>query len=93
MEQAHRYELELAKQRAVREAIQGLTVDLSERIAVHNAEILKWVGLQKLRGRQVSERVESASLAIAASLSDLSETAFVTAYNEPERMLNELSRK
>ena len=90
MEQAHRYELELEKQTAVREALQKLTLDLSENIVAHNSEILKWVGLQKMRGRQVSERVEHSSQAIAESLSRLTEQAFVTAYHDPARLVQEL---
>lgn len=84
---AHQRELSIEKEKAVRTAMQDLTASLAGKITVHNAEILKWISLQKGRGRQVSERLEHASQQIAMALHDLSELAFVTGYQNPARLL------
>ncbi|MCB1324999.1 MAG: hypothetical protein H7A21_12885 [Spirochaetales bacterium] len=85
--EAHRVEMELNKQEAVRTALQKLTVSMAESLAVHNAEIVRWIDLQNRRGNQVSDRLVNASRGIGEALANLSRLAFDTGYHDPRALL------
>lgn len=84
-------EIQCEENRAVIESLQRITGLLAEHIAIHNAEIIKWVKLKKEKGQQVSKRVQQASQGISLALNSLSKIAFVSPFGvDPPEYLNQL---
>ncbi len=80
--EAHRQELNQARQEAALQSTQNMVGFISEHVTANNAEILKWVQFRKGQKQQVSERVERASHSIARAMQALTELAFVYPYSQ-----------
>lgn len=82
--EAHRKELNQARQEAALQSTQNVVGFISEHVTANNAEILKWVQFRKGQKQQVSERVERASHSIARAMQALTELAFVYPYSQKQ---------
>ncbi len=79
---AHKKEVQSEKVELVFKSMQRITGILAEHIATHNAEIMTWVESRKIRGQQVSKKVENPTRKIAKALQSLSELSFVFPYTD-----------
>jgi len=82
LDELHQRDLQLQKEATITQTSQKLSAVLAENLTQQNAEILKWIEVQKKEGREVDPAVERASKIIGSSLHVLTEVSFVTPFTE-----------
>ncbi len=82
LNELHKRDLQLQREATIIQTSQKLSAVLAENLTQQNAEILKWIEVQKKEGREVDPAVERASKIIGSSLHVLTEVSFVTPFTE-----------
>jgi hypothetical protein len=63
-------------------SMQRLTGMLAEKIATHNADIIKWIETRKTLGKPVSNKVKVPTFKISEALGALTEISFISPYTD-----------
>lgn len=76
----HQVKLQKETDKAIVHTSQSIVKFLAENITTQNAEIIKWINLQKHKGKQVPLKIENASNNISLSMNMLTEASFLDPY-------------